>query len=53
MDMSTPKLYTVILEDSRLIFDDTADYTFDCEILFAQRSTVIMGTDANPHTHNL
>ena len=34
MDESTPALYAVILVDSRLIFDDEDDYTFDCEYLF-------------------
>jgi len=49
MDVSTPKLYAIIMEESRLIFDDTADYTFDCEYIFNMKGHIIMGTDDNPH----
>jgi len=51
--MSTPKLFAVILQNSRLIFDDTADYTFDCEYMMVNSGSVIIGTEAAPHQHKL
>jgi hypothetical protein len=53
MDMSTPKLFAIILQNSRLIFDDTADYTFDAEYIMVNGGSLIMGTEANPHQHKL
>jgi hypothetical protein len=53
MDQSTPKLFAVIIESSRLIFDDTADYTFDAEYIMVVEGELIIGTEDNPHTHNL
>jgi len=53
MDMSTPKLRAIILENSRLIFDDTADYTFDAEYIMVNTGHLIIGTEAKPHQHKL
>ncbi|MDP6772138.1 MAG: G8 domain-containing protein [Anaerolineales bacterium] len=43
----------IILENSRLIFDDTADYTLDAEYIMVNGGHLIMGTEDNPHTHKL
>ena len=53
MDVNTPKLYAIIIEDSRLIFDDTADYTFDAEYIFVMKGHLLIGTESTPHTHKL
>ncbi|MDP6771644.1 MAG: G8 domain-containing protein [Anaerolineales bacterium] len=53
MDVNTPKLKAIILEDSRLLFDDTADYTLDAEYVMVNGGHLIMGTEDTPHTHKL
>ena len=53
MDVSTPRLYAVIMQESRLIFDDTADYTFDAEFVMVNKGHLIIGTEESPHTHKL
>lgn len=53
MDESTPRLFAVIIEDSRLIFDDTADYTFDAEYIFVMNGHLLIGTEDAPHTNKL
>lgn len=49
--MSTPVLRAIIIEDSRLIVDDTADYTLDCEYIMINKGTFIVGSDEHPHLH--
>jgi len=49
--MSTPLLRAIIIEDSRLIVDDTADYTLDCEYIMINTGTFIIGSDEKPHLH--
>jgi len=53
MDVSTPRLYAVIVQESRLIFDDTKDYTFDAEYIMVNKGHLIIGTEQLPCTHKL
>jgi hypothetical protein len=45
LDESTPKLYAVILEKSRLIFDHTKDLKFDAELIFVKEGQLIIGSE--------
>jgi hypothetical protein len=48
LDESTPKLFAVILEQSRLIFDHTMDLSFDAELIFVKEGQLIIGSEEQP-----
>jgi len=39
----------VVIESSRLIFDDTADYNFHCNFIMVNKGELVIGTTAAPH----
>ena len=53
VDVSTPILYTVIVDGGNIIFADESDMTFDCSFFIMNGGEFKAGTSSSPYQHML
>lgn len=53
VDVSTPKLFTVIVDGGRIIFADESDMTFDASYFLLNGGEFKAGTERAPYQHKL